>query len=265
MKKTYLFLVFGVILLLSFSFTLACKDTDGENFFTKGKVYDDFGVYVDFCNTFNPDMAIDYICLFGYAVDSFYLCPDGCFDGACITACESETCSSLGATCGVQSDGCGGTLDCGTCTTGNVCQEDTCVSSNVSTCGNGNCLLYEGDSVEFNIPNCTVDISIAWDSLNSVYQIYPSWITYYSGEIVDFDHEVAILDITTQILGYDPYTWQRIVGYGESPLWAIHQCGGDRNIYFSANEIYSTGYLGNPLPGREGDAWVNFAYTVVQN
>jgi hypothetical protein len=36
-------------------------------------------------------------------------------------ACMPKTCAQLGAQCGVYSDGCGGTLNCGTCGTGSTC------------------------------------------------------------------------------------------------------------------------------------------------
>ena len=36
-------------------------------------------------------------------------------------ACTPKTCTSLGATCGSPSDGCGGTLSCGTCASGQTC------------------------------------------------------------------------------------------------------------------------------------------------
>lgn len=35
--------------------------------------------------------------------------------------CEPKTCADLGATCGMQGDGCGGSIDCGTCTGTDVC------------------------------------------------------------------------------------------------------------------------------------------------
>ena len=35
--------------------------------------------------------------------------------------CTPKTCTSLGATCGAPSDGCGGTLSCGTCASGQTC------------------------------------------------------------------------------------------------------------------------------------------------
>ena len=64
--------------------------------------------------------------------------PDGS-DSGCPTHCTAKTCTELGATCGTQPDGCGGTLECGTCNTNpgslapncgggvaNVCGPDTC-------------------------------------------------------------------------------------------------------------------------------------------
>lgn len=39
--------------------------------------------------------------------------------------CAPTTCAALGATCGSISDGCGGTLDCGTCSSG-VCSGNSC-------------------------------------------------------------------------------------------------------------------------------------------
>jgi hypothetical protein len=41
--------------------------------------------------------------------------------------CTPSTCSSLGKTCGNWSNGCGGTLNCGTCLEGYNCEDGTCV------------------------------------------------------------------------------------------------------------------------------------------
>ncbi|WP_375768928.1 Ig-like domain-containing protein [Archangium gephyra] len=43
------------------------------------------------------------------------------------TSCTPTTCAAQGATCGTLADGCGGTLSCGTCATGEIC-------SSVNTC-----------------------------------------------------------------------------------------------------------------------------------
>jgi mannobiose 2-epimerase len=49
-------------------------------------------------------------------------------------ACTPSTCSALGAACGTPSDGCGGTLNCGTCPTG-----QTCNASHQCTCAPATC------------------------------------------------------------------------------------------------------------------------------
>ena len=49
--------------------------------------------------------------------------------------CTPTTCAALGATCGTPSDGCGGTLSCGTCGTGSTCNAShTCEASGGNPC-----------------------------------------------------------------------------------------------------------------------------------
>ncbi|HRZ51282.1 MAG TPA: hypothetical protein P5080_04860 [Candidatus Paceibacterota bacterium] len=43
--------------------------------------------------------------------------------------CTPTTCSNLGYNCGSWPDGCGNTLDCGTCPTGQTCASGTCATS----------------------------------------------------------------------------------------------------------------------------------------
>jgi len=45
---------------------------------------------------------------------------------ASATKCTPATCASLGFNCGTASDGCGGTLSCGTCTGPLVCTKNVC-------------------------------------------------------------------------------------------------------------------------------------------
>lgn len=47
-------------------------------------------------------------------------------DGLSCISCTPNTCLSLGYDCGTQSDGCGGTLECGTCLEGNYCDSGIC-------------------------------------------------------------------------------------------------------------------------------------------
>jgi hypothetical protein len=57
-------------------------------------------------------------------------CGQGGADGG--SACVPKTCAQLGATCGAQGDGCGGTLSCGTCTAPAYCG-----GNGANTCGLG--------------------------------------------------------------------------------------------------------------------------------
>lgn len=50
--------------------------------------------------------------------------------------CTPKTCSQLGFSCGSASDGCGGTLSCGTCASGQTCTNNVCVTS---TCTPATC------------------------------------------------------------------------------------------------------------------------------
>ena len=54
--------------------------------------------------------------------------PGGCVcqDGTCGPPCEPRTCAEIGADCGVQPDGCDGTIDCGTCRTNFFCDNGRC-------------------------------------------------------------------------------------------------------------------------------------------
>ncbi len=49
--------------------------------------------------------------------------------------CKPKTCADLGQECGQADDGCGGTLDCGTCEGSMLCRDGKCVDH----CGDGQC------------------------------------------------------------------------------------------------------------------------------
>jgi hypothetical protein len=69
------------------------------------------------------------------------LLPDGS------VKCTPTTCAKLGYTCGVADDGCGGTLNCGSCTTPQYCGGggyDVCGPASLSPCSGGVTTTYSG-------------------------------------------------------------------------------------------------------------------------
>lgn len=69
-------------------------------------------------------------------VDFGAICPAGeeCSAGQCVAICEPTTCATESVECGSIPDGCGGSLDCGTCASGS-CQSGVCQP--LSTCTDG--------------------------------------------------------------------------------------------------------------------------------
>jgi len=61
-------------------------------------------------------------------VDTNSKCQNGqiCSNGVCQNVCVPKTCSGLGYSCGSQSNGCGGTLNCGACAAGMICKNGAC-------------------------------------------------------------------------------------------------------------------------------------------
>ncbi len=57
-----------------------------------------------------------------------------CQDGGCVVSCVPKTCTELGKECGSHSDGCGGTLSCGTCVGGKECSGGQCVATCTDEC-----------------------------------------------------------------------------------------------------------------------------------
>ena len=50
-------------------------------------------------------------------------------------ACQPASCESLSARCGQAEDGCGGSLDCGTCGQGELCDGSECRRCDAKSCG----------------------------------------------------------------------------------------------------------------------------------
>ncbi|MDI1480152.1 hypothetical protein [Polyangium sp. y55x31] len=82
----------------------------------------------------NIDECENNPCLHGSCTDGVNsytcACDPGWTGKDCDTpTCVPTTCAAQGATCGTLSDGCGGTLDCGSCGAGSTCEDGTCQPS----------------------------------------------------------------------------------------------------------------------------------------
>jgi hypothetical protein len=88
-----------------------------------------------------PILSADVISLNSGGSNVIVINPDiyinGFFSGDVATVCVPTTCLILGYTCGSVSDGCGGTLNCGTCSSGYTCTSGTCVADTVTPGGGG--------------------------------------------------------------------------------------------------------------------------------
>ncbi len=73
-------------------------------------------------------------------------------------ACTPATCTGQGFSCGSASDGCGGTLSCGTCTAPEVCTNNVCAVCTPTTCSaqGKNCgSISDGCGGTLNCGTCT--------------------------------------------------------------------------------------------------------------
>jgi len=77
-----------------------------------------------------PFVSADVISLNSGGSETIVINPDTYIEG--FFGCVSETCPSLGYTCGSVADGCGKTLSCGTCASGYTCTSGTCVADTVT-------------------------------------------------------------------------------------------------------------------------------------
>ncbi len=62
---------------------------------------------------------------------------EGFFSGEGVGICVPDTCAGLGYNCGSFNDGCGGTITCGSCSSGYTCTSGACVSSGGEEGGGG--------------------------------------------------------------------------------------------------------------------------------
>lgn len=83
--------------------------------------------------------------------------------------CTPMTCQELGKNCGPVSDGCGGTLDCGTCSEGATCNLNVCEAQ--STCAHSECSVGAPLSESCGVCAATVCAAdpyccaVAWDGI----------------------------------------------------------------------------------------------------
>jgi hypothetical protein len=85
-----------------------------------------------FISFFLPTIQADVISLNPGGSDEFAVTTDkyieGFFFGIEEIVCVPDTCAGLGYNCGSWGDGCGGTLNCGTCGSGYTCTSGICVA-----------------------------------------------------------------------------------------------------------------------------------------
>jgi len=99
-----------------------------------------------------PTISADVISLNAGGTGNIILNPDkfleGFFFGSSGDDCVPTTCVAEGYACGNISDGCSGTLDCGTCATGYTCTLGVCVADSVTpgdSGGSGGGTTYVSD------------------------------------------------------------------------------------------------------------------------
>jgi len=70
-----------------------------------------------------------------------------------LSDCVPQTCSEFGYTCGIQDDGCGGTINCGTCGSDEMCVNGACI--------------YDGITINPISPTSTQDVTICLTASDS--------------------------------------------------------------------------------------------------
>jgi len=170
-------------------------------------------------------------------------CDDGaeCVDShdeedplAVTECCLPQTCSDLGATCGVREDGCGGTITCGVCLGGSSCDEQ----GGGWACG---CVdLGEGAEWAFDVPTATLTVRLTIDGAvppasastateHGAIVLKPAggqhgvrWDPMYRGT---WDHDVGAaretIDMTVLPGPYDIY--YRRVGFDWTSAWPMNE------------------------------------------
>ncbi len=100
-----------------------------------------------------PTLSADVISLNSGGNKTIIINPDKYIEG--FFGCIPTTCTELGYECGSWSDGCGKTLNCGTCASGYTCTSGTCVAEGVTPPSGG-----PGGRVEVNIAVTPTSINL---------------------------------------------------------------------------------------------------------
>ncbi|MFA6376557.1 MAG: hypothetical protein WCX69_04130, partial [Candidatus Paceibacterota bacterium] len=97
-----------------------------------------------------------------------------CANGACVSSCVPDSCSSLGRNCGSVSDGCGATLNCGECSSGKTCNNGVCGNCTIEAskkCSNGNLYWYDSCGSKGSLAEkCVADSSVAYRCRGTILQ-----------------------------------------------------------------------------------------------
>jgi hypothetical protein len=127
-----------------------------------------------FLNMFSQVNA-DVISLNSGGSNNFIINPDTYLEG--FFSCSPYTCIGLGYNCGTWSDNCGGTLNCGTCTSGYTCTVGTCVATAPPSGGGGGGAPTIQISVEPTEINLKMAVDTAVDKIIKVKNLGTSKIT----------------------------------------------------------------------------------------
>jgi hypothetical protein len=73
------------------------------------------------------------------------------FPSQTVTICQPATCASLGFSCGTAPDGCGGTLNCGSCGTGYACQNNVCFQCNTPADTNCDGVITDTELISYGV------------------------------------------------------------------------------------------------------------------
>jgi len=96
--------------------------------------------------------------------------------------CERDTCEDLGAMCGTLDDGCGGTLECGTCEDGTECVDGTCGCPDDAGEPNENRLRTHGLPAFSDAP----DTSMTFDAFTISSDTDEDWYEFTVSDDLDF-------------------------------------------------------------------------------